>query len=113
MMRSMIRHRNNRKGFTLIEIIVALMLVGLLAVIFLPVFTMTIRLITRAGNRNISTFDYQGVTEVSIAGQRDPTGNQLLIEFGGTTYTIPGRKETIGEMEYFVPSTGPAGWGSD
>ena len=95
--------KKNNKGFTLIEIIVSLMIIGLLAVIFLPVFTMTVKSIFNAGRKNDATFQSQNEAEEKIGENVVTVNTQLDIVFDNITLVIDGEDVTNGELEYFLP----------
>ena len=92
-----------KKGFTLIEIIVSLAIIGMLAVIFLPVFTMTIKGIFTAGRRNDTTFQSQNDTEYRIGDTEVVSNATLIITFGSNDLNITGEDITYGSLEYFIP----------
>ncbi|MCM1565289.1 MAG: type II secretion system GspH family protein [Dehalobacter sp.] len=58
--------RKKAKGFTLIEIIVALAIIGVMGVSLLTVFTMGIRVIVQARDRNDASFTAQSKVEVKL-----------------------------------------------
>jgi len=48
---------NNQKGFTLVEVIVSLALIGIISVVFLSAFNMSLTKIVRSGNRSQAVID--------------------------------------------------------
>jgi len=94
-----------RNGFTLIEIIVTLAIIGLIAVMFLPLFSMTIRGIFSAGRKNVGTFQSQDEVEAKIGSDAAVSdADQLIIVFDGIDpLEISGEQMTAGELQYFIP----------
>ena len=56
----------NKDGFTLIEIIVSLAIIGILSVSFFTIFTSGFTYIAKAGNRSVAGFSTQNVVEQTL-----------------------------------------------
>jgi prepilin-type N-terminal cleavage/methylation domain-containing protein len=55
-----------KKGFTLIEVIVGIALLGIIAISLIPLFTYGFIQINRAGNRTEAIYDNQSTIETNI-----------------------------------------------
>ncbi len=79
---------NNQKGLTLIEIILALAILGLLAITFLTMFSSGYRSIIKAGNKTVAAYDaQQSMTNTIIqADDLDPdeyVEETIIFDFNG------------------------------
>lgn len=101
----------NRKGFTLIEIILALAILGIILVAFISMFTSSFVWITDAGDKGKAYSSSQEDIENRIATGESEDTQDLVITFGDKDYTIPGgiisSNETIrrrnSQIQMFVP----------
>lgn len=90
--------KNKKKGFTLIELIVSIALIGILSIAFLSMFLTGFRFIKKAGNRSTASFDAQASTETAIQSRpaSGASGN-TNITFNlsdGTTINVEGKLQT-------------------
>lgn len=103
--------RRSSKGFSLIEVIVALAIIGIIGVSLLGVFTMGIRVIVEARDRNEASFEAQSQIEADL--NTEYTGSSTLtitlpdsttIEASGIeipqSATVNGKQV---EIDYFKP----------
>jgi len=58
---------NRRKGFTLVEIIISLAIIGIISVTFLSMFGFGINNIIMSGKNSSSNFDAQAILESNIS----------------------------------------------
>lgn len=87
----------NRKGLTLVEIILAMAILGIVAVAIFPVFTSGLIQIARTGDVSDSVFQTAGQIELLLTqrDQDDRTTDLMDIELDGSTYTPKGHIEEI------------------
>lgn len=95
---------NKKKGFTLVELIISIALLGILAVTFLPVFSHSIEGIFDSGKRNTSIQESQESVETvfakdSVSGVSDSAeaNTQLNITFSNPSnnFYVNGREITV------------------
>ena len=102
----------NNKGFTLIEIIVAMAILFLISMIFIPLFSFSVGAIFDAGDKSEKIFDAQGRVDRAIEAE-DPSGeDKVSINFPDTDdLEIPREKLEIkyeyddysSHITYFLP----------
>ena len=102
----------NKRGFTLIEIIIAIALLGIISVAFLSMFSTGFSIISKAGRRTTSGFSTQTKVEdalnlgtagtvISASGLNITLPDGSIINGAGKTETITTNQVTI---TYYVPS---------
>lgn len=92
------------KGFTLVEIIVALAIVGILAVSFLPMFTLAFKTVFSSGYKSEEIFHDQKSMENLIADPNADDIDSLSIAFpDGYIISVEGQEMTNGEFKMFMP----------
>lgn len=84
----------NTGGFTLIEIVVSLMILGIIAVAFLPVFSNSFAHIMSAGKRSKADYAAQKAIENRLAGS-GATFDHINTSENTTVLTIDLGPETI------------------
>ncbi len=83
--------RINRKGLTLLEVIISLAIIGILAVVYFSIFTTGFTGIVRANSKNIASFNIQKEVESELNDNTNPTGSTLIINLpDNSTETING-----------------------
>lgn len=106
------RSLNRTAGFTLIELIVALAIIGIMAVSFLTVFSTTYAHIFSAGRKSDAVFQTEQKVESAIATGTTSTTDVFLLTIGGRTVSLTGEVITestiyengkIVEIKSFVP----------
>lgn len=90
MMNRLMNRLNNPKGFTLIEMIVALAIIGIMAVSFLTVFSSTYAHIFSAGRRSDAIFSTEKKVEAAIASGTTGTADTFSLSIGGRTINVSG-----------------------
>lgn len=80
----------NSQGFTLIEMIVALAIIGIMAVSFLTVFSTTYAHIFSAGRRSDAIFNTEKKVEAAIASGTTATTDTFSLSIGGRTVNVSG-----------------------
>lgn len=65
---------NDKEGMTLIEIIVALAILGIVLIALLNVFTFSMKGVYSAGHRTASAKELQGIADTLINANKMPTG---------------------------------------
>ena len=88
------KQKNYENGMTLVEIIVSLAILGIMAAIFLPIFTGMFKWIADAGNRDKAVYQARGAVENAMASTT-PGADNLIIHINGsaTNITLKGRVE--------------------
>lgn len=105
---------SNKKGLTLVEIIVSLAIFGLMAVLFLNVFLNSYKLTLRAEERTQAIGDASGQLQHVLATTKSAiTNSAVTIQYNATTTSIvPGettQKSIVTDdnqtivLEYFIP----------
>jgi len=74
-----IRKLFNKKGFTLIETIVGIALLGIISICLIPLFTYGFIQINRSGNRTEALYDNQSTIETKLP--TNPIDQVLTIKF--------------------------------
>lgn len=97
-----------KKGFTLIEVIVAIALIGILAVSFLPTITFGFTNLFKSQKFSKDIFDSQKEIETMIEEKKNATidGTDSIDLFGVQVkgYNISTPISTYGEMNFFQPN---------
>lgn len=92
------------RGFTLIEIIISIAILGIIVVALLPVFTAGFKGIASAGNKSKTSYQSQDLTEVKIAEGAASSSTSLTIVFPGVaSVTMDGEKVVNGSIVLFMP----------
>ncbi len=95
------------KGFTLIEVIVAISLIGLIAVSFLPMMTFGYKNIVDSQKFTTTLYDYQQIVENKIESLRDsdPGTSNFITIYGKKIYghKIQENTSTSGVVNVFIP----------
>lgn len=93
-----IKKLKNNGGFTLVEIIVSLAIIGILAVAFFSMFGFGMKTIIISGHNSISNFNTQSILENRISGDLDSpeqlteiSADIKLYQGGTLKATIPGK----------------------
>lgn len=71
----------NKKGMTLIELIVSIALIGIIVVGFLPAFTVGFAMIAKAGSTSKAQYNTQAQTEKDLSSGPSVTSDTLDIKF--------------------------------
>lgn len=93
-----------KSGFTLIEMIISIALLGIILVSFASLFIAGVKFLSRSGQKTILSFDHQAVVEQDLLNQGP--GSNLSLEFfqGGTSaFIVDGIKTSQGEFNNFIP----------
>ena len=103
------RFLSDESGLTLIEVVVALVLIALLAVAFVPMISTSVRFIIQAGERYQNMAELQRQMEVFMAEHSLTETNDTVfpirsMDSAGQALEIPGKKITVksGEEEVLV-----------
>jgi len=91
----------NKKGFTLIEVIVGIALFGIITISFLPMFTFGIVNMHRSGNRTETVYKIQSSIEKNEPAT--PKKEQININFSGKEINI---NINVYELEGVYDSSG-------
>lgn len=107
---------NNKRGLTLIEVLVSMAILGFIAVALLSMFTSAFMWIHSAGDKSIAVSEAQGDLEGMIASgeayeyEEDEEGLQITFQ-GGQSFKVPGGviqsyqefRDKNSELETFIP----------
>ena len=97
-----IKGKINHSGMTLIEIIVALAIVGIIAVGFLPMFSNGIKFLVNNGNQIKGMYTSQNTIEQKISQNINTEAVTMNIVFPDKTISIKGENLTIESYNLFV-----------
>ena len=100
------RFSSNKKGFTLIEIILAIAIIGIMAVAFIPVFTSGFKGVIYAGETKTGMFDSQNILEQEVADSVNTGTETLTVIFpaDGTNpeFSVTTNGETVNNDSYIL-----------
>ena len=103
----------NQKGFTLIEAVIAMLIIGIMCIAFLSMYTSGVTTISKNGNRSSALFTVQSNIEEKLNGATSTTPLPLAITIPNSepidvsgniiseSITVKGQKVTI---TFFKPS---------
>ena len=87
----------NRYGYTLIEILATITIIGIIAIIIIPLFANNYTSIDTSGEKSSAIYESQQALEKVIAGQSLPdevsvsqADQTIAITFSGTSYYVQG-----------------------
>ncbi len=80
----------SREGFSLIELLIAMVILLILLIAFTPLFMRSLEMISYAGDKSEALHLGQSDMEVTIAEKRTVDGYEMVLDFGDTVITIPG-----------------------
>ncbi len=86
-------HITNNSGMTLLEIIIAIAILGIMSIGLLSMFTTSFKFIANAGNRSIATYDAKSLVESALNQKNtDSLAPGITIKFhDNSTITAPGK----------------------
>jgi prepilin-type N-terminal cleavage/methylation domain-containing protein len=84
------KNKLDNSAFTLIEIIIALALIGIIAISFLTIFSSAYAYLFTAGRKSDAIFAVEKVMESSIASGTSSEANTIAINIGGRNLEIKG-----------------------
>lgn len=99
-----LRQYSIKKGFTLIEVIVSIAILGIISIAFLSIFSNGLIGIYRAGHKSVSQYEAQEKLENNISNPTNTDSNlastnvQMNLNFLGNAYNVSGRKV---DVQYF------------
>jgi len=89
-----INNNNLKKGFTLIEVILSIAILGIISIAFLTMFTSGIVGISNSGKKSVSHYTAQSQIEININDSEnlpDDT-SPINLNFSGIIYPVSGHK---------------------
>jgi prepilin-type N-terminal cleavage/methylation domain-containing protein len=101
---------SNRRGFTLIEMIISIAIIGVIAVAFLPLFTTSFKWIADAGRRSDTLFNSQDASEEKILQGASTNAGHLNFDFtfsdgtGAVNIQVEGEHVQNDTLYMFIPS---------
>lgn len=99
----------NRNGFTLVELLVAIALFGVLMVAFLSLFMTAFRMTLRAGDRDSTVANISGKVEQSMAGVAvSPQPSAAVTSIPSTVTIIYSNQSISPEVIKVTQTTGTA-----
>lgn len=98
-----INNNNPQKGFTLIEVILSIALLGIISVAFLTMFSSGIFGIINSGKNSVSHYTAQSQIESNINDSENLSGNNFILNsttsirltFNGKDYDISGHQISV------------------
>lgn len=96
---------NNTKGFTLVEILVSIALLGIMAISMLPLFTNGYRWIINAGNKSKIIYVAQEQVENKIVQGASNTLKEITITFPSVSDPViqTGEEVIQDSIRLFIP----------
>jgi prepilin-type N-terminal cleavage/methylation domain-containing protein len=84
------------KGMTLVEVVVAIAIIGIIATAFVPLFASSVLQVFRSGDRSEALYDAQEYLAASIdtgvpAADTEETDATIVITFDATNCSVVGR----------------------
>ena len=98
------RRSPSEQGFTLIEVIAAVMIISLVAVTFLPLITSSIQRIKEAGRRMQELYALRSEMERAISEQSSAVEQELTVGPGSFRRTVKGKVIKVGHLVTFIRS---------
>ena len=86
----MVKKFVNNGGFTLIEVVLSMAILGIIVAVFLNLFSASLIWVISGGNKGMAFNDAQKDVEEQISLNESISALNLEIVLGGKTYTIPG-----------------------
>lgn len=93
------------KGFTMIELLVAMLILLIIVFAFTPLFVGSIERIHFAGDKSEALYESQFSLEESIAEQITVDGTEIIFEYGDTLIKVPG-----GLIDVETPKNQASAW---
>ena len=89
-------HLENKEGFTLIEVILSIAILGIISITFLSMFTSGMVGISNSGKKSVDNYDAQSKIENEISVSRnllvDVEQPPFIMKFSGIEYKVSGRQ---------------------
>ncbi|MGE5449938.1 MAG: type II secretion system protein [Methanomassiliicoccales archaeon] len=98
-----VKRRSSMAGFSLIELMVAMGIIGLLAATFLPVITNSFIGIHVAGVNNQRVYQLQEQVETSLLSEPTTRNYSMTIQFPSTTISLMGEKQEFSSSSSSLP----------
>jgi len=90
-------------GMTLIEVIVAIAIMGIVAIGLLPMFSTGIKLLVNNGKQINMMYSKQNIMEGKISKSTDSYAVSMKVVFPGITIDVKGENITADTYNLFVP----------
>ena len=87
---------NTKKGFTIVEIIVAFTIFSIMMVAFLSLFLTSLKITLSAGDKDLTVAEVSGQIEKDIEKRQyiDTDNINAIVNFSGGTKTVPTNKSS-------------------
>ncbi len=97
---------DKKSGFSLVEVILSLAIMGMLALFFMPLFTGSYRQVAHIGNLSRIVFQSQQDMELQIGQGTDTKDFTLIIVLPGLDdpISVQGEYFTDGKLSMFLPA---------
>lgn len=100
-----IKRKINHNGMTLIEVVVALAIIGIIAIGIIPMFSSGIKLLVNNGIQIKSMYTKQDKTEKNISIGTDSIDGELELIFSGEPIKVKGKKIIVEDSyNLFIPN---------
>jgi prepilin-type N-terminal cleavage/methylation domain-containing protein len=106
-----INSNNRQMGFTLIEVILSIAILGIISIAFLTMFTSGIVGISNSGKKSVSHYTAQSQIESNINDSTNLSGSvvtsnvEFTMTFSGSGFPISGRKIDVPYNYGSIPKT--------
>ena len=88
----MLRKISETKGFSLVEIIISILIIGVIVLAFLPFFTGNMRATRQASERTETLYELSTVVERHLGSRPSLGSDTIPIVYGGETYSVRGNQ---------------------
>lgn len=95
-----------RDGFSLVELLIAVAILGIVSVALLPLFSTSMQGIVTAGKKSTALYTYQKTLEEEIQDNSTGLLQNMPLKFGTWQNTIKGRRVQVDSLNTFLPDTG-------
>jgi prepilin-type N-terminal cleavage/methylation domain-containing protein len=92
----------SQSGFTLIEIVMALLILSIIIIALTPLFSMSFKHIYLAGNKSVTMYESQGVIDEQLAVYTYGTSDKIDLTFPSGSHEVWGRRLEVNSLKTFL-----------